>query len=63
MNEIQEQPVQCPYCGEFIEIDIDCSEPSQSYVEDCSVCCRPINIAVEIDFDRQVHVHATHENE
>jgi hypothetical protein len=63
MNEIQEQSVQCPYCGEFIELDIDCSEPSQSYVEDCSVCCRPINITVEIDFDHQVHVYATHENE
>jgi hypothetical protein len=63
MNEIQEQSVQCPYCGEFIEIEIDCSEPSQSYVEDCSVCCRPINITVEIDFDHQVHVCATHENE
>lgn len=32
----------CPYCGELIELLIDCSVPEQSYYEDCSVCCRPI---------------------
>ncbi|SFV83713.1 hypothetical protein MNB_SUP05-9-785 [hydrothermal vent metagenome] len=63
MNELQQHSIDCPYCGEVIEIDIDCSELNQSYIEDCSVCCRPINIMVSIDFDNQVHVHATHENE
>jgi len=63
MNELQNHSIDCPYCGENIEVDVDCSEPSQSYIEDCSVCCRPININVEIDFDQQVQVSATHENE
>jgi len=63
MNKLQTHTIDCPYCGENIEIDVDCSEPSQSYIEDCSVCCRPININVEIDFDQQVQVSATHENE
>jgi len=63
MNELQQHSIDCPYCGEIIEIDIDCSELNQSYIEDCSVCCRPINITVSIDFDNQVYVHATHENE
>jgi hypothetical protein len=63
MNELQQHSINCPYCGENIEVDVDCSEPSQSYIEDCSVCCRPININVEIDFDQQVQVSATHENE
>ena len=49
MNELQNHSIDCPYCGENIEVDVDCSEPSQSYIEDCSVCCRPININVEID--------------
>ncbi|HCQ69459.1 MAG TPA: CPXCG motif-containing cysteine-rich protein, partial [Gammaproteobacteria bacterium] len=56
MNELQQHSIDCPYCGEVIEIDIDCSELNQSYIEDCSVCCRPINITVSIDFDNQVHV-------
>jgi len=63
MNELQQHLVNCPYCGEIIEIDVDCSEVNQSYIEDCSVCCRPININIEIDFDNQVHVYVTHENE
>lgn len=63
MNELQQHSINCPYCGENIEVDVDCSEPSQSYIEDCSVCCRPININVEINFDEQVSIFVTHENE
>ena len=63
MNEIQTHSIDCPYCGEIIEVDVDCSETNQSYIEDCSVCCRPININIEIGFDEQVSVFATHENE
>ncbi|MFK7865249.1 MAG: CPXCG motif-containing cysteine-rich protein [Pseudohongiellaceae bacterium] len=39
----------CPYCGEYIELLIDCSVDQQEYIEDCQVCCRPMNIAVEVD--------------
>ena len=38
--------IHCPYCGEEIDILVDCSVPSQDYFEDCSVCCRPIAISV-----------------
>ena len=38
------QQVQCPYCGEPIEMQVDRSAGSQAYVEDCSVCCRPIEV-------------------
>ena len=42
--------VQCPYCGEEIEVVVDGSVDHQQYVEDCSVCCRPIVLTVvEID--------------
>jgi hypothetical protein len=34
--------VQCPYCGETIEIDVEALEEAQSFIEDCTVCCRPI---------------------
>ena len=43
---LQGELIQCPYCGETIEVLIDESAGEQQYVEDCSVCCRPIEIAV-----------------
>ena len=43
--------VYCPYCGESIEVVIDLSVPHQEYVEDCSVCCRPIVLNVSADED------------
>lgn len=39
----------CPYCGEPIELVVDCSISRQQYIEDCEVCCRPIEINVEVD--------------
>ena len=43
---IDTRTITCPHCGEAIEIVIDASEATQSYIEDCSVCCRPITITV-----------------
>lgn len=54
--------VYCPYCGERIEIVIDPSVNHQEYVEDCSVCCRPIMLAVQITADG-ADITAKHENE
>lgn len=39
----------CPYCGEPIELVVDCSVAEQSYVEDCSVCCHPMVVRVVTD--------------
>ena len=37
----------CPYCAEQSEIALDPgSGASQSYVEDCPVCCQPWNVHV-----------------
>ena len=37
----------CPYCGEAISIWVDeGGGDEQRYTEDCSVCCRPIEISV-----------------
>jgi Cysteine-rich CPXCG len=41
--------VQCPYCGESFETAVDLSAGPFSYVEDCQVCCQPIELAGEID--------------
>lgn len=41
----------CPYCGEVILIRLDLSAGSQSFVEDCQVCCQPIQLAVAVAED------------
>ncbi|MET7030505.1 CPXCG motif-containing cysteine-rich protein [Sediminicola luteus] len=35
---------QCPYCWEEISMLLDTSISKQTYVEDCEVCCNPIEI-------------------
>jgi hypothetical protein len=40
--------VQCPYCGERLETRVDVTEGERSYIEDCQVCCRPIEFSVEL---------------
>ena len=49
--ELLNRYVDCPYCGENIELLIDDSSSEQDYYEDCSVCCRPIRIKQKTAFD------------
>jgi len=47
MDEI-EKFFKCPFCLEQISMILDLSEnQEQSYVEDCEVCCNPIQIRYE----------------
>ena len=42
----------CPYCGELNELAVDPGGgSSQSYVEDCHVCCRPWRVTVSFDHE------------
>jgi hypothetical protein len=43
--------VDCPYCGETIPVYVDRSGGDQAYVEDCWVCCRPIELRIHVDGD------------
>jgi len=46
-NELLEKTITCPYCWENFSIFIEPScEVGESYVEDCYVCCRPIEIYI-----------------
>lgn len=54
----------CDACGEEIVIPLDLAEGgSQTYVEDCPVCCRANTIHVEIDVDANTTVWATPEQD
>ena len=37
---------QCPYCWEQITVLVDTSIREQTYVEDCEVCCNPMELSV-----------------
>jgi len=41
--------ITCPYCGEIIEVAVDTSGGSQTYIEDCQACCRPIVMRLVVD--------------
>ncbi len=46
----------CPYCGELLHLIVDESVPEQRYIEDCQVCCQPIDVLTWLDGDGDVAV-------
>ena len=62
-NSAEPVEIACPYCGETIEILVDPSVESQSYIEDCQVCCRPMNLTVTFDEEGTPHVEVSSEDE
>ena len=63
MNTTELATIYCPYCGEQSSILVDCSIDEQNYIEDCQVCCRPIDINITIDNDGTPFVNTKSENE
>lgn len=49
MTDLRSARTTCPSCGEALELLVDPSIPSQEYVEDCEVCCRPMVVTVHLD--------------
>ncbi len=43
--------IDCPYCGETFDAAVDLSSGDMDYVEDCPVCCRPIEMRLRLDGD------------
>jgi transcription elongation factor Elf1 len=44
-NTIIERSVSCPFCAESMFILLDLSAGDQSYIEDCQVCCQPMQVS------------------
>lgn len=49
MELLAEGSVVCPYCGEAYSTMIDTSQGAHETIEDCPVCCRPIQLIVECE--------------
>jgi len=53
----------CPYCGETFETLVDVSAGNQRYIEDCPVCCRPIECHLEVGMDGEQATLTTHRDD
>lgn len=45
---MEEQFFSCPHCWETVSMLIDTSVEDQQYIEDCEVCCNPIQLTISI---------------
>jgi len=63
MDPQQTVQIHCPYCGESLEVLVDCSAGAQNYVEDCQVCCRPMEIHMTVTGDGRAVVDARREDD
>ena len=41
----------CPSCGEEISMVLDLSVSPHTYIEDCEVCCTPVEIRYTVQND------------
>ncbi|MDX1993936.1 MAG: CPXCG motif-containing cysteine-rich protein [bacterium] len=39
----------CPYCWQEISMLLDLTERRAQYVEDCEICCNPIEIRYKVE--------------
>ena len=46
MNLEEDVEVVCPYCGAIFTTFVDTSAGGYATIEDCQVCCRPIELIV-----------------
>lgn len=61
---LEEVYINCPYCGEGLWIELDFTGGiKQDLIEDCQVCCSPINIIASIDKDGNLELSAKREVE
>lgn len=48
---VSEVAIECPFCWETVTVLVDRSVAEQRYVEDCEVCCRPMDLSVAMTPD------------
>jgi len=63
MNVLETVTIDCPACGERIDLLVDCSLGDQEYIEDCSVCCQPLNLRITINEHAEPSIQACSEND
>ena len=49
--------VTCPYCGEHVEVYVE-PDVRGTFVQDCEVCCKPIEVHYIVDEDSIIDFEA-----
>ncbi|MFA5297028.1 MAG: CPXCG motif-containing cysteine-rich protein [Lutibacter sp.] len=52
---MEEHFFQCPYCWEEVSILLDTSVDNQTYIEDCEVCCNPLEFTVKFEDEQLIN--------
>jgi hypothetical protein len=55
---IQEYQITCPYCWEIYPLWLEVEDSVVELIEDCQVCCHPIQLRMETAKDGEVSLHA-----
>ena len=63
MSLLETSLVDCPYCGETLELAVDCPDGRHQYTEDCHVCCQPIFVDVTVEAGAPATMRVMQENE
>jgi hypothetical protein len=63
MDSLESAHINCPYCGEPLQIIIETSVGRQDYIEDCQVCCKPIQFRIRMGEDGQSRIDVRSEDE
>ncbi|HTT01970.1 MAG TPA: CPXCG motif-containing cysteine-rich protein [Steroidobacteraceae bacterium] len=43
--------IECPYCGERFDTQVETGAGTATYIEDCQICCQPIEFDLQVDSD------------
>ncbi len=53
---LAEVDIDCPYCGSQCPVLIDASAGECDYIEDCAVCCQPIEFHLRAQGDGELQL-------
>ena len=61
---LQPAELTCPWCWQQNSLSVDCSAGDAQFVEDCTVCCRPMSIRTFVGNDGGLEgIEVTREND
>ncbi|MDX8411056.1 MAG: CPXCG motif-containing cysteine-rich protein [Mariprofundaceae bacterium] len=63
MESVEIVEIQCPCCGELIEITVERAMAGETCGESCPVCCQPMVIDVRLDDAAAIRLSARREND
>ncbi|MFZ9920629.1 MAG: CPXCG motif-containing cysteine-rich protein [Terrimicrobiaceae bacterium] len=58
MDGVEDVEIECPYCGEVFGILVDTGFGTLEMIEDCSVCCHPIQLTIRFEGGEMVTLDA-----